>query len=64
MLAEAAAAAAAGAEAAAARLAWEAAGGVIAGQLAELQQAKQQEQQVGSCLAQLSVEVGARGCGV
>ncbi|WIA37109.1 hypothetical protein OEZ86_014076 [Tetradesmus obliquus] len=48
MLAEAAAAAAAGAEAAAARLAWEAAGGLLAGQLAELQQARQQEQQVGS----------------
>jgi hypothetical protein len=47
MLGEAAAAAAAGAEAAAARLAWEAAGGVLAGQLAELQQARQQEQQVG-----------------
>lgn len=46
MLAEAAAAAAAGAEAAAARLAWEAAGGLLAGQLAELQLAKQQEQQV------------------
>lgn len=48
MLAEAAAAAAAGAEAATARLAWEAAGGLLAGQLAELQQARQQEQQVGS----------------
>jgi hypothetical protein len=46
------------------RLAWEAAVGVLAGQLAELPQAKQQEQQVRSCLAQLSVEAGARGCGV
>jgi hypothetical protein len=53
MLAEAAAAAAADAEAAAARLAWEAAGGLLAGQLAELQQAKQQGQQVRAGLRML-----------
>ncbi|KAF6264765.1 hypothetical protein COO60DRAFT_1624134 [Scenedesmus sp. NREL 46B-D3] len=45
MLGEAAAAAAAGAEAAAGRLAWEAAGALLAGHLAGLQQAKQQERQ-------------------
>jgi hypothetical protein len=63
MLHEAATAAAAGAEAAAARLAWEAAGGVLAGQLAELQQAKQQEQQVRAVLGCHSIVLaGASGC--